>query len=151
MNMSAEQGDFKLPNHVGMVVKNIDETAELFSAVLGDHISSWEKFVVNPPKGQPEIPGEINWKVGFAKIKGLGDVQIELLQQLEGDSPYASFIKDARGERWHHIAFAAPDCAQLIKRAEARGGKMIFKFLFQGKYVYYLEMPGGFVFEFCET
>ena len=50
----------------------------------------------------------------------IGDLEIELMQPLEDDSPVGRFIA-RRGEGIHHIAYRVDDVADALERAREAG------------------------------
>ena len=91
--------------HIGIAVKNIDQSNPLFAALLGkDHykIESVESEGV---------------RTSFFKI---GDVKIELLEATRPDSPIAKFI-EKKGEGIHHLAFSVSDISESIQSYKNQG------------------------------
>lgn len=82
--------------HIGIAVKNLDESNKLFAKLLG------------VPHYKIELVESEGVRTSFFQI---GDVKIELLEATRVDSPISRFI-EKRGEGIHHIAFDVPD-AQL--------------------------------------
>jgi methylmalonyl-CoA/ethylmalonyl-CoA epimerase len=97
-------------HHIGIAVKNLDETMKLYSKVLG-------------------IKPESFFEIAAAKIKianyRVGESALELLEAAPGSS-LAGFI-EARGEGIHHIAFEVDDIEGELKKQAALGVKLIDK------------------------
>jgi methylmalonyl-CoA/ethylmalonyl-CoA epimerase len=91
--------------HLGIAVKNIAESNDLYANLLG----------VNPYK-EEEVESE-KVLTSFFKI---GESKIELLQGLEADSPITKFI-EKRGEGIHHVAFEVDDIYAEMARLKAEG------------------------------
>src|SRR4030042_4351904 len=91
-------------HHIGIVVKNMDETVKLYTKMLG--------------KG----PGSLN-EIAAAKIKIAnfqgGETALEFLEGASGSS-LAEFIAK-RGEGLHHIAVEVDDIAAELKKLAAAG------------------------------
>jgi methylmalonyl-CoA epimerase len=91
-------------HHIGIVVKNLDETVKLYSKMLG--------------KG----PDSMN-EIAAAKIKianfRVGETALEFLEGASGSSQ-ADFIA-ARGEGLHHIAVEVDDIKAELKKLAAAG------------------------------
>ncbi len=97
--------------HIGIAVKNIEESNKLFTALLG----------VEPYKEEAvESEGVIT---SFFQV---GETKIELLEGTHDDSPIKKFI-DKKGEGVHHLAFDVTDIEAEIKRLEGEGFTMIHK------------------------
>lgn len=75
--------------HIGIAVKNLEESNKLFAKLLGV-----EHYKIE------EVESE-GVRTSFFKV---GDVKIELLEATNPDSPIAKFI-EKKGEGIHHLAF----------------------------------------------
>jgi methylmalonyl-CoA/ethylmalonyl-CoA epimerase len=76
-------------NHIGIAVKNLDESIELYKKLF--QLSDIHKESV------------VDQKVNIASFK-IGEVIIELTEAMDESSPIHKFI-EKRGEGIHHIAF----------------------------------------------
>ena len=95
--------------HIGIAVKDIENSNHLFSALFGKEYYKTEAV---------ESEGVIT---SFFKC---GPNKIELLQATSKDSPIAKFI-EKKGEGVHHIAFAVNNIEEEIERLKNEGFKMI--------------------------
>ncbi len=84
--------------HIGIAVKNLEESNKLFAKLLGIAHYKIE-----------EVASE-GVRTSFFK---LGDLKIELLEATREDSPIAKFI-EKKGEGIHHLAFEVNDIEQSI-------------------------------------
>jgi len=91
--------------HIGIAVKNIDDSNELFTKLLGE------------PEYKTEAVEREGVKTSFFKV---GNNKIELLEALSEDSPIAKFI-NKKGEGIHHIAFDVDDITKEVKRLKKEG------------------------------
>lgn len=91
--------------HIGIAVKNIDNSNELFSKLFGE--ASYKSEVV-------ESEGV---KTTFFKV---GNQKIELLEAITDESVIAKFI-NKRGEGVHHIAFEVENMEAEVKRLTQEG------------------------------
>lgn len=91
--------------HIGIAVKNLEDSNILFSKLFGE--SSYKTEVV-------ESEGV---KTSFFKV---GNNKIELLEAINEDSPIAKFI-NKKGEGVHHIAFDVENIDVEVKRLIAEG------------------------------
>ncbi|MFY7810604.1 MAG: methylmalonyl-CoA epimerase [Flavobacterium sp.] len=96
---------FNKIEHLGIAVKNLEESNLLFKKLLGT--SSYK---------QEEVASE-NVITSFFKT---GESKIELLQATNPESAIAKFI-EKKGEGIHHIAFEVTDIEIEIKRLKAEG------------------------------
>lgn len=92
-------------DHIGIAVKNMDESNELFRKLLGQ-----SHYKVETVESEQVA-------TSFFRI---GESKIELLEASGPESPIAKFI-EKRGEGIHHIAFEVSDIRAEIERLEAEG------------------------------
>ncbi len=97
--------------HIGIAVKNIKASNELFAALFDEPAYKMEEVISE---------GVLT---SFFQV---GESKIELLQALNDESPIAKHI-EKRGEGIHHIAFGVDDIEAEIKRLEAKGFTLIHK------------------------
>lgn len=91
--------------HIGIAVKNLKESNELFSKIFGQ------------PHYKIETVESEGVKTSFFNV---GTNKIELLEATKEDSPIAKFI-EKKGEGIHHIAFDVDDIRAEIKRLRNEG------------------------------
>jgi catechol 2,3-dioxygenase-like lactoylglutathione lyase family enzyme len=123
---------------VGIVVKDIDKVMDYYSSLgIGP-------FKSLPSGGVPTYtdkklrgkPAEFKLAVRIAQV---GQIELELIQPLEGQSIHKEFL-EKQGEGLHHLGFFVDD----IDEEEARLTKQGFKVLASGR------RPGG-GFTYFET
>lgn len=102
--------------HIGIAVKNLEESENLFSLLL--KTNSYKRETV-------ESEGVVT---SFFKTD---DTKIELLASQNNESPIAKFI-EKRGEGIHHIAFEVDDIEDEINRLVQNGFALINKTPKQG-------------------
>jgi methylmalonyl-CoA/ethylmalonyl-CoA epimerase len=95
--------------HIGIAVKDIAASNEIFSALLG----------VKPYK-EERVESE-NVITSFFQV---GDSKIELVQATSPDSAIAKFLEKNK-EGMHHIAFEVQDIYAEIERLKSKGFTMI--------------------------
>ncbi len=95
--------------HLGIAVKNLEASNELFAKLFGQSHYKVEKV---------ESEGV---STSFFQV---GPNKIELLEATNPDSPIAKFI-EKKGEGIHHIAFEVDDIHAEIERLKAEGFRMI--------------------------
>lgn len=96
-------------DHIGIAVKNLDETIKFYSDVLGLEVQG------------TEVVEEQKVKVAFLPI---GDTEVELLESTTDDGPIARFI-EKNGEGMQHIAFAVENIEEAIAEMKEKGMRMI--------------------------
>jgi methylmalonyl-CoA/ethylmalonyl-CoA epimerase len=89
-------------DHIGIAVKDLDEQVKFYANILGLRCSGIEQVSDQQVK---------------VAIFPVGEVQIELLQPTDEDSPIAKFLKK-KGEGIHHIAYLVEDLEDNLKRIE---------------------------------
>ena len=95
--------------HIGIAVKNLDSSNDLFAKLLGKSHYKIEEV------------GSEGVNTSFFKV---GENKIELLEATNKNSPIAKFI-DKKGEGIHHIAFDVDDIKAEIKRLKKEGFKVL--------------------------
>jgi methylmalonyl-CoA/ethylmalonyl-CoA epimerase len=77
----------------------------------------------------------------------MGDVELELIQPVSGDSPHKEFLA-TKGEGIQHIAFNVDNLEKEIARFMAQGATMLLRAKWQGGGVAYLDLNvGGLIIE----
>jgi len=97
--------------HIGIAVKDMEQSNSLFSALLNRR-----------PYKQEEVKSE-HVITSFFQT---GESKIELLQATHPDSAIAKFI-EKKGEGIHHIAFDVTDIEEELLRLEKEGFVLITK------------------------
>ena len=93
--------------HLGVAVKDIEETEKFYSEVLGLKIHDRENL--------KEI------KASFIPV---GDTAIELLQSTTPEGVLSKFI-EKKGEGIHHIAYHVDDIEKTLEDLKAKGVPLI--------------------------
>lgn len=96
-------------DHIGIAVKNLEETMKFYTDVLGLTLHG------------TEVVEEQKVKVAFLPV---GDTEIELLESTSEDGPIAKFI-EKNGEGVQHIAFKVDNIEEAIEEMKAKGMMMI--------------------------
>ncbi len=96
-------------DHIGIAVKNLDETLKFYTDVLGLEVQG------------SEVVEEQKVKVVFLPV---GDSEIELLESTDPEGPIARFI-EKNGEGVQHIAFKVDDIEEAIEYMKSKGMRMI--------------------------
>ena len=95
--------------HIGIAVKNLDESIKYYENVLGLKCYSIEEV-----KDQKV-------KTAFFKV---GETKIELLESTSPDGPIGKYI-EKKGEGIHHIAFHTKNLQQALNEADDKGVRLI--------------------------
>jgi len=125
--------------HIGIAVKNLDESIKYYENILGLKCYSVEE--VHDQKV----------KTAFFLV---GQTKIELLESTDPEGPIAKFI-EKKGEGIHHIAFATEKLNDSLKEIESKGIQLIDKVGrkgAEGLNIAFLhpKSTGGVLTELCE-
>ena len=96
-------------SHLGLAVKDIEESRNFFKTVLGLEPSA------------PIIGGNGTIKASLIKI---GEVHLELLQPLGTDGVMAKFL-EKRGEGFHHVCYEVEDLHAAIASIKDAGVEVL--------------------------
>ena len=127
-------------DHLGIVVRSIDEAIDYYEKVLG--LSC---------KGREEVPVQ---KVRTAFFL-IGEVRLELIEPTSADSPVAKYL-EKHGEGLHHVGFATDDIIRQLQQAKQAGCNLIDETPVKGaggKLVAFLypKSTHGVLTEFCSA
>ena len=125
--------------HLGIAVKDLNKSNELFKKLLGEQ--SYKTEAVDSE----------SVTTSFFKV---GDQKIELLEASELNSTIARFI-ERRGEGMHHLAFHVESIDEEIERLEKEGFEFVSKTPTKGadnKMVVFLhpKTTNGVLVELCQ-
>ncbi len=95
--------------HIGIAVRNLEESNTLFSSLLG-----------TMPYKMETVESEHVRTSFFRK----GETKIELLESTADDGPIGKFI-EKRGEGIHHIAFEVQDIRKEMERLREEGFRLL--------------------------
>lgn len=113
---------------VGVVVRDMDKAIKRLSS-LG--IGPFESRLLPPDREEwyRGKPHKGNVKISMAQV---GDVQLELVQPVEGESVHKEFL-DSKGEGIQHVMFAVKDFDKEVARLTKEGAIELLR----------AKMPGG--------
>ncbi|MCD6659688.1 MAG: methylmalonyl-CoA epimerase [Lentimicrobium sp.] len=97
--------------HIGIAVKNLEESISYYENVLG-----LTCYAIEEVKDQKV-------KTAFFMV---GQTKIELLESTDPEGPIGKFI-DKKGEGIHHLAFAVENLPEMLSQAESKGVQLIDK------------------------
>jgi catechol 2,3-dioxygenase-like lactoylglutathione lyase family enzyme len=131
---------------VGVVVKDLDKAVQRLSS-LG--IGPFTPMIL-PPEAEQWFRGKpLNAKF---KISGarLGEIVLELIQPIEGESPHQEFL-DNKGEGIQHIAFAVDDLDREVTKLTKQGVNVLLNANLPDVRVAYLDLGvGGLIIELIQ-
>ncbi|MFO7168006.1 MAG: methylmalonyl-CoA epimerase [Chloroflexota bacterium] len=96
-------------DHIGFVVRNIDEAVEFYSRTF--EISEWER--IDLPERHTAVA--VGW---------VGGQMLELIAPTSEQAAFAKYLAE-RGPGMHHIAYRVEDIAGALAALRARGVQLI--------------------------
>ncbi len=116
--------NMKLPpiEHIGIVVKDVEKAMETYGSLLG-----WGPFeALEIDMKNFSYRGRLcDARLKVALSQG-GSVQIDLIEVLEGETPYSDFLRE-KGEGLHHFCCAAvDDLDRVLAELNAEGIEPVF-------------------------
>jgi methylmalonyl-CoA/ethylmalonyl-CoA epimerase len=125
--------------HLGIAVKNLEQSVSLYEKLLG--VSCYKTEAV-------ESEGVTT---AFFKT---GENKIELLEAMHENSPIAKFL-EKKGEGIHHVAFEVDDIYKEMERLKAQGFQLLNEEPKKGadnKLVCFIhpKTAGGVLVELCQ-
>ncbi|MEY7847667.1 VOC family protein [Natrarchaeobius sp. A-rgal3] len=132
--------DVELPelSQIGIVVEDLADGMDRFGAMLG--VEPWHVYRFEPPElAEATYRGEEthqSWRLALASV---GDVDLELIEPLEGENTYTAHLEE-HGEGIHHVAcYAFEDPRVVVERYEDAGIPVLQSGVYQGGPFWYLD------------
>ena len=123
-------------NQVGFVVKDLAQAIALYTPLFGEFQTM---DVTDMEWDYRGAPATSSLRLAFAQS---GDVEIELIEWVSGESPHKEFL-DAGREGMHHLRFVVDDLEAGIADVQAVGYRPIWTKRFgEGLAACYLERDG---------
>ena len=114
-------------DQVGVVVRDLDRAREACRTFFGEESL--------PP---------LEFETGGAKLRlaffQAGEVQLELIQVVEGETLHSRFLRE-RGEGLHHLGYFVEDLEESLSRLEREGVRVLWRG----------EVPGAAKFAYLDT
>ena len=135
--------------HVGIVVKDMDKAIERLT-LLG--IGPFKPRILPADakeffRGKPFLPAK-RVTIQTARI---GDMELELIQPLDGDSPHKEFLEE-KGEGIQHLGFFVDNLKSEVETLTQKGSSILLTSEFKGGGgVAYLDLEvGGLIVELVQ-
>ena len=135
--------------HVGIVVKDMEQAVKRLTE-LG--IGPFKPRILPPDakekfRGKPFFPSERE----TIQIAQMGNMELELIQPLDGESPHKEFL-DARGEGIQHLGFIVNNLDQEVHNLTEKGSSVVLTSQFKnGGGVAYIDLEvGGLIVELVQ-
>ena len=112
---------------IGIVIRDMEKTVERLTS-LG--LGPFEEMHLPPDRKEwfRDKRMYANFKICKAMI---GDVEIELIQPLDGDSPHKEFL-NSKGEGIQHIGCAVTDIQNKVDKLTKQGVEVLLRAKFPG-------------------
>jgi methylmalonyl-CoA/ethylmalonyl-CoA epimerase len=114
-------GGLNLPplNHIGVVVRDIDEVGRSLAQVFG--LEFEEDFEYTASANEVIVGGPFTLRIASATI---GGATYEFLQPVAGKSLWSDFLESS-GEGTHHVAFTVKDWDAGVASLQEGGSEMV--------------------------
>ena len=147
MEKSSETGTqtWKI-TQVGVVVRDVDKTVEHLSAM---GIGPFEPKTLPPDRKEwfRGKPMDAEFNIQAARI---GDVELELIQPISGESPHKEFL-ESKGEGIQHVMFAVDDFNKEVDRLTKNGASVLLEAKFGDRGLAYLDLNvAGIIIEMIQ-
>lgn len=133
---------FEKVNHFGIVVRDLDKAVKSYWEQFG--IGPWRMWTYAPPLTRETTffgkPVDHKFRIAEATI---GDMTVELLMHLEGDTIYKQFL-ERHGEGLHHIGYATDEIDSYLQKCKDAGIGVMQGGKFGRDSYYYLDTESRF-------
>jgi len=114
-----EKPIFNKVNQIAMIVKDAEATAKRYWDDTG--IGPWRFYTIDPLNtSDMMLRGKLVEHSFIAAIASVGDVELELIQPLCGESLYAEHLAQ-HGEGLHHVEFGVDDFDETMAHFQEKG------------------------------
>ncbi len=148
-NNSTRKSTFTRLVHIGVVVRDMNKTIYRLNA-LG--IGPFKPRILPPDaqekyRGKPFSPSQ---RVAI-QITQIGNMELELIQPIEGESPHQEFLNE-KGEGIQHLGFIVDNLEEDVKCLTAEGSSILLTSQFKsGGGVVYLDLDvAGLIVELVQ-
>lgn len=116
---------------ISYVVKDLDSVTDWFKRVIGvTHFGvtkatagrDYQVLIRDEPVSTP-----FSLRTAMGRLGPRGEQEIEIIQPVEGPSPYRDFV-DQHGSGLNHVSFLVPDFEPAAERMRASGAKPLIEF-----------------------
>ncbi len=128
-NDAAVKSTFTRLVHIGVVVRDMNKTVERLTT-LG--IGPFTPRIL-PPDAQETYRGKTFVPSQRVKIQitHIGDMELELIQPIDGESPHQEFLEQ-KGEGIQHLGFMVDNLEEDVKRLTKQGSEILLTSQFKG-------------------
>ena len=111
-------------DQVGIIVEDLSSAILQYKSLLGIadfEVVDWPKPGTDPESTYYGKPAKFSMRVGFTQ---LGNLQLEIVQPLEGRSIFKDYLEN-HGPGLHHIRFTEKDFDKKVEQLQKAGIQMI--------------------------
>jgi hypothetical protein len=124
---------------VGFVVRDLDEAIARYTPLFGPFKKTPPEYAVQGASYKGEARSQYELRIAFGYS---GDLEIELIQWVAGDTPHRDFIQAGR-EGMHHVQFRIDNCDAWVEKLKGAGYERLWFDRLQPDVAYaYMERPG---------
>jgi methylmalonyl-CoA/ethylmalonyl-CoA epimerase len=103
------------PDQIGFVVRDLDAALQLYEPLFGPFTRP--EFGPQQASYRGEVPSSYSLDFAFGRA---GDLEIELIAWVSGDTPHRDFVRAGR-EGMHHLRYRIDDLDTYAARLKAKG------------------------------
>jgi methylmalonyl-CoA/ethylmalonyl-CoA epimerase len=119
---------FSKLDHIGVIVRDVDQAVAHYQALgAGSFETVKLAYRERTLRGKPIDPASITLAV---RMGTLGSVAIELIQPVEGEGLWKTFL-ETKGEGIHHLAFCVDDIEKETATLEQKGFTVLYSSRFK--------------------
>jgi len=136
---------------VGLIVRDIEKSAEAYSQVFG--MPKPPVIITDKPEiAKTEYRGEPTNAQAKLAFFQMGQVALELIEPIGGPSTWKDFL-DEKGEGVHHIAFTIQGTGEVVAYLEEKGINVIQQGHYTGGMYTYVDSESalGVILELLEN
>ena len=121
-----QAGKWELPplGHIGYVVEDVEANAGAFRIFMGIESFRIYDFVPNRVWADGKELFRCALRIAIGSTRG--EVKVELIQPVSGETPHAVFLRE-RGPALHHIAFSVAEYEDWRDMYGSSGARIVFE------------------------
>lgn len=128
---SAADGGAPRLAQISYTVRDLDAVTDWFRRTIGVEYFGVTKATAGRDyqvlvRDEP-VTAPFSLRTAMGRLGPRGEQEIEIIQPVEGPSPYREFLEE-RGEGLNHVSFLVPDFEPAAERMRASGAKPLIEF-----------------------
>ena len=128
-----DKSPFAKVDHIGIIVRDMDKTIEYYESLgMGPFapvkdLGHLDRYLY----GKPLDANRVKLRIELPeKPDKLGQIRFELIQPIEGESPWMEFLQ-TKGDGMMHIAYCSTDIDQDVAELKERGLEVLYSSRFR--------------------